>query len=125
VNGEAITMAEFQAELARLGSATTITGTILASDTNTVIMNELIDQRLLAQAAVENGFMVDEAMLQTRMEALQSQIGGSQALDSWIAEHGYSQVEFQQALQRSVEAAWMRDQVINNVPTTGDEVHVY
>jgi peptidyl-prolyl cis-trans isomerase C len=113
----------FQAELARYEAATTITGTILASDTNTIVMDELVDQTLLAQAAAENGFLVDEIMVQSRIGAIQTQIGGSQALEDWISGHGYTRDEFMQALRRSVGAAWMRDQVIAAVPETGDEVH--
>src|SRR4030042_5379667 len=40
VNGEAITLAEFQAELARYEAGTTITGTILASDPNEIVFKE-------------------------------------------------------------------------------------
>jgi peptidyl-prolyl cis-trans isomerase C len=124
VNGEAITMAEFEAELARYQASTVITGTILASDTNTIVLNELIDQTLFAQVAVENGFIVDETMLQSRIDRLQTQLGNSQALENWITTHGYTNDEFRHALQRSVGTAWMRDQIIGAVPETADEVHV-
>jgi peptidyl-prolyl cis-trans isomerase C len=63
-------------------------------------------------------------MLQSRIDSLKSQLGGAQALEEWITEHGYSSSDFQQALKRSVGAAWMRDQIIAAVPETTDEVHV-
>jgi peptidyl-prolyl cis-trans isomerase C len=124
VNGEGITTDEYQAELARFQAASTITGTIIASDTKMIVLNELIDQILLAQAATENGYMVDNTLLQSRIDALTNQLGGNQALEAWQAEHGYSDEDFRTALKRSIGAAWMRDQIIAVVPETADEVHV-
>jgi peptidyl-prolyl cis-trans isomerase C len=124
INGEGIPLAEFQAEISRYQAASTITGTILASDTNTIVLNELIDQTLLAQAATENGYSVDDTQLQSRISALEDQLGGTQALADWQAAHGYTSEDFKLALKRSIGAAWMRDQIIAAVPETADEVHV-
>lgn len=123
VNGEPITLAEYEAEVDRYEAAATITGTILASDTITIVMDDLIDQTLFAQAAAENEFTVDDTLLQSKIDALQTQLGGSQALDTWVTAHGYSEEAFKQALRRSVGAAWMRDQVIGAVPETTEQVH--
>ena len=124
VNGEGITLSEYQAEVARYQAATTITGTLLATDTNTIVLGELIDQTLLAQAAVKNGYSVDDTMLQSRINALEDQIGGTQALIDWETAHGYQGEEFAMVLRRSIEAAWMRDQIIAAVPEKAEEVHV-
>jgi peptidyl-prolyl cis-trans isomerase C len=124
VNGECITLAEFQAEVARFQASSTITGTNIASDTVTIILDDLIDQTLLAQAAAEDGYLVDDTLLISRIKTLEDQIGGSQALESWQAAHGYSDQSFKLALNRSIGAAWMRDKIISTVPETTDEVHV-
>jgi peptidyl-prolyl cis-trans isomerase C len=124
VNGEGITFAEFQAEVERYQAATTITGTLLATDTNTTVLGELIDQTLLAQAAVKNGYSVDDNMLQSRISILEDQIGGTQALIDWETAHNYQGEEFTIALKRSIEAAWMRDQIITAVPEKAEEVHM-
>ncbi len=124
VNGEGITLAEYEAEIARYHASVTITGTILASDPNTVVMDELISQTLLAQAANENGNIVDETQIQASVSALEDQLGGPQALKEWQSAHGYTAEDFARALKRSIEAAWMRDQIINAVPQTAEEVHV-
>jgi peptidyl-prolyl cis-trans isomerase C len=124
VNGEAITLDEYTGEIARLQAASPITGTILASDPSAIVLDELINQTLLAQSAAQGGFIVDETMLQSRIDSLETQLGGAQALDEWKTQHGYTNDEFQWALKRSIEAAWMRDQIIAAVPETADEVHV-
>jgi peptidyl-prolyl cis-trans isomerase C len=124
VNGEGITLAEYQAEVARFQASSTITGTNIASDTETIVLTDLIDQTLLAQAAAEDGYLVDDTLLQSRIDALANQLGGSQALEAWQAAQGYSDEAFRLALKRSIGAAWMRDQIISKVPETADEVHV-
>jgi peptidyl-prolyl cis-trans isomerase C len=124
VNREPITLAEFQAELARFQASSAATGTNLASDPSTTVLNDLIGQTLLAQAAVENGFIVDETLLQSRIDTLEAQLGGPQALADWISAHGYTADDFKQALMRSIAAAWMRDQIAAAAPTTAEQVHV-
>ena len=78
VNGEGITTAEYQAELARYRAAL---GTELATEDEELVMQELIDQLLMAQAAAEAGFIVDEAMVQSRIEQLDI---GTDALSAWL-----------------------------------------
>lgn len=124
VNGEGIRLDEFQAEVAQFQASSTITGTNLATDTNTVVLNELVDQTLLAQGAAETGFTVDDSLLHTRIVALESQLGGVQALKDWQSAHGYTEDIFTSALKRSIGAAWMRDHIASSVPQTADEVHV-
>jgi peptidyl-prolyl cis-trans isomerase C len=124
VNGEEITLAEFQAEVSRYQESAIITGTILASDTNTIVMDELIGQTLLAQAATENGYIVDDTLIQAKTHALEEQLGGPQALQDWQNTHGYTVPDFTTALKRSIGAAWMRDKIISDVPETMEEVHV-
>lgn len=125
INGEGITLAEYQAELSQIEASPSVTGTILAPDSTTIVMNEIIDQTLLAQTARENDYVVDQTTLETRVKALEDQLGGAQALTEWQASHGYSEEIFTQVFKRSIEAAWMRDQIINKVPETAEEVHVY
>lgn len=124
VNGEGITLNEFTEELTRFQAAIPITGTNLASDPGAIVLDELINQTLLAQSAIQNGLIVDDTMLQSKINSLETQLGGSQALETWISTHDYSREDFEQALKRAIRAAWMRDQIIAAVPETADQVHV-
>jgi len=121
VNGEVITLAEYEAELARYEVAL---GTDLATEDKQAVIDDLVNQVLLAQAAVERGYVVDEARLQARIEQLTSQLGGEQALQSWMAANGYTEDDFRRSLARSLEAAWMRDQIVSDVPLEVEQVHV-
>lgn len=123
VNGEPITMEEFRAELSQYSSAQAEAGTNLATDAESYVLEHLINQVLLAQSAHESGFYLDETGLQARLDELTEKIGGSEALTDWYTKYGYSDPGFRIALARSIAAAWMRDQIITEVPTTTEQVH--
>jgi peptidyl-prolyl cis-trans isomerase C len=125
VNGEGITLAEFNAEVARYTAAQTALGKTVDSATATsAVIEDYVAQILLAQAAHTNGFTLDDAGLQARIDALAAQIGGAEALSAWQQSHGYSEQVFRSALRRAAESAWMRDKIISNVPSTAEQVHV-
>jgi len=120
VNGAMITLSEYQAELARYKAAT---GKDPTPEEQKRVLDDLIDQTLLAQAAAEKGFVVDDATLKDHMTKLSASLGDEQALAAWVAAHGYTDESFQAALTRSTSNAWMRDQVIAAVPQTAEQVH--
>ncbi|MBU4224905.1 MAG: peptidylprolyl isomerase [Chloroflexi bacterium] len=125
VNGEGITAAEFEAELARFQSAQTALGNNVSLEEATQrVMGDLIDQLLLAQGAQAEGFSVEDAMLQNRIARLSEQAGGADKLAAWEAQHGFTDESFRLALGRQLAAAWMRDKIIAGVPNTAEQVHV-
>jgi peptidyl-prolyl cis-trans isomerase C len=125
VNEEGITVMEFNAEVQRyLTSQTNLGKTISPEEAAAAVKEDFTTQLLLAQAARQNGFRLDEAGLQARIESLAAQVGGVEALSKWEAEHGYKEQAFRSALRRSAEAAWMRDKILAEVPSTADQVHV-
>lgn len=132
VNGEPIPLAEFQAELARfqaarqaLPSVPAAPGINLATeaDMQDFVLNELIDQRLFAQAAYAAGFSLTQETLQTRLDQLIFDLGGEQSLQDWLKANQYTPDEFQAGLSRSIAAAWMRDQILAAFPTTAEQIH--
>jgi peptidyl-prolyl cis-trans isomerase C len=125
VNGEYITLVEFQAELQRYKTAQQGLGkTVTDEDANKTVLEDLIAQVLLAQAARDAGFSLTEADLQSRIDALAAQVGGADALSKWQSEHGYDKASFHLALKRAAESAWMRDKIIADVSDLAEQVHV-
>ena len=125
VNGEGIPVVEFDAEVQRYTAAQESLGKAVSSaDATSAVIEDLVAQLLLAQGARTDGFTLDEAALQARIDSLAAQIGGVDALSTWQSEQGYTQQEFRSALKRAAEAAWMRDKIISNVPSTAEQVHV-
>jgi peptidyl-prolyl cis-trans isomerase C len=126
VNGEGIPVEEFKAEVKRYQAAQEGLGaTVTQEQAEQAVRDDLIDQLLLAQGAAANGYSIDEAGLQKRINDLAAQIGGAEALAAWQTEHGYSEASFREALRRQVNAAWMRDQISAAVPSTGEQVHAW
>jgi parvulin-like peptidyl-prolyl isomerase len=124
VNGEGISVAEFEAEVARYTAAQEALGKPVASmDATKTVIDDLTSQLLLAQGARAGGLTLDDAALQSRIDALASQIGGTENLAKWQSDHGYSDRDFRSALRREAEAAWMRDKIIAGVPSTAEQVH--
>jgi len=117
VNGDLITLSEFQEELARYKAAV---NRELTPEDNTIVINDLINNTLLAQAAKSEGFQVSEQELDTRIAGLDSD---DQPLADWLATNGFTEESFRVYLKRSLEAAWMRDEIINDVPLEMEQIH--
>jgi len=125
VNGEGITVAEFDAEVARYITAQEALGkTVASEDATKAVIEDLTAQLLLAQGARANGFTLDDAALQARIDSLAAQISGAENLSRWQSDHGYTDQTFRSALKRGAESAWMRDKIIAEVPSTAEQVHV-
>ena len=125
VNGEGITFPEFDAEVARYTASQTALGrTFTSAEATSAVIEDLVAQMLLSQAARANGFTLDDAALQARIDSLAAQIGGTENLSRWQSEHGYTDQTFRSVLKRAAESAWMRDKIISSVPSTAEQVHV-
>ncbi len=125
VNGQGITVAEFQAQVAQYKAAQTALGkTVSNEDASKAVLEDLIAQLLLAQGAKAAGFDLTESALQTKVDALATRIGGADKLSKWKSDHGYTPASFLVALKRSAEAAWMRDKIVTAVPKTAEQVRV-
>ena len=119
VNGEGISLAQFQAEMIRYQNSGTNLATEKGMSDEQLVLDDLVNQVLLAQAAAQAGYSIDDASLQARIDQLSSQVN----LAEWLQAGGYSGISFHQALRRSITAAWMRDQIASSVPAAVEQVH--
>ncbi len=120
-----MTIDEFNAELARYKvSMTGLKKTVSDDQALQAVREDVVNQLLLAQAAAEGGFLMDDAALKLRLDALITKIGGADKLASWQQLHGYTEASFNDALKRASAAAWMRDKIISGLPSTTEQVHV-
>ncbi len=88
-----------------------------------MVLDELVDQVLLAQAAEKAGPAIDPAALDARIQALAQQVGGEAALADWQQRNGYTAESFRDDLRREMLAARQRDQIAAAVPETAEQVH--
>ena len=120
VNGEGIPLQKYLAEVDRYYQAT---GTQLATDdVGKIVMADLVNQTLLAQAAGDNGYIVEDALLEQRINSLAANVGEQRLLE-WMAEFGYDEQNFRSDLERSIAASWMRDQILARFPNKVEQVH--
>jgi peptidyl-prolyl cis-trans isomerase C len=125
VNGEEISAAEFEAELARYQEAQSGLGNSIDLDeARNKVMQDLVNSLLMEQGAESDGFIVDDAVFQDHIDTLITQLGGNEELSAWENSHGYTDDDFRLILRREIAAAWMRDQIIASVPATAEQVHV-
>lgn len=126
VNGERITRREFQAQLAQYRAAqTSLNKTVSDEEAGKAVLDDMLAEVLLAQGARSAGFELSESAVQARIDALQDRVGGPEQLLKWQADNGFDTPQaFRAALARSLEAAWMRDNIVSAVPRTAEQVHV-
>lgn len=123
VNGDGITLEEYQAELERYQATQELNGSRGDKKDEQRVLDDLINQILLAQGASNSGYKVDAATLHERMNELEGKAGGEQAFNNWMAANGYDLESFEKALARSMAAAWMRDQILSEVPKAAEQTH--
>ena len=122
VNGEEITEAEYQAELTRFEKAQTQISLSVDEPYEYFVLDDLINQLLLAQGAHQAGFIINDEIIDERWNLLAKEAGGEPILKDWLAENDYTNNSFRQALARSISAAWMRDQIAGAVSETVEQV---
>ena len=117
VNGDVITVAVYQEELARYSAAV---NRDLSEEDHMIVINDLINLTLLSQAAESEGFQISDNDLDERIAGLDT---AEQPLADWLAIHGFTEESFRTHLKISLEAAWMRDQILADVPLEMDQIH--
>jgi len=125
VNATAIRVADLEQEVARYEAAQRSLGIDLATagDYRTVILNALIDRRLLAEAARASGASLEAAEVEARIEALAAEMGGSDVMGAWLAADGYSLEGLKTALGEEILAAITVQRIADEVPATAEQVH--
>jgi parvulin-like peptidyl-prolyl isomerase len=124
VNNEAIPQAEYDAELQRMQAALKELGKEMSpQDQKQTVLQDLIEQVLLAQAATQAGYTLSDADLQKHVDQIIAKNGGVKSFVDWLQNNFYTETSFRSALRRSLTAAWQRDQIIAKVPATAEQVH--
>jgi parvulin-like peptidyl-prolyl isomerase len=122
VNGEPISMAFFDSEVNRYLLAQDELGQPPEDDSEAleIVLNDLINQVLLAQGAQEVGLSVSDAEVQAKIDSLAAETD----LAEWMATWGYSEGELFEALKLQMLAAAQRDAIAESVPETAQQVEI-
>ena len=125
VNGEGIPLDFFESEVARYKLAMQNLGVELPAEEVIIetVLNDLIEQVLLSQAAREGGYELTDALIAERTTNLAEEMGGQAVLDEWMVAQGYTSQQFETSMRLSIGAAWQRNAIIETVTEAVEQVH--
>ena len=123
VNEEGVLLVEYEAQMVQLQQADLELGIQRSpEEQRQMVIDELVIQALLSQGAQREGFRVNDAMVQARLDQLMNQTDGPMVFLDWAAHMGYTPESIRTALERSIEAAWQRDRILAAAPATAEQV---
>jgi parvulin-like peptidyl-prolyl isomerase len=123
INGDFLSAESYELSLSLYKAALANNGIFLATDgIEQIVLDDLIARTLLAQAAREAGFTATNEIVEQCLQSAIDQAGGQSAYEEWLARYGFSDASFRSELSIEIEAAWMRNEIVNAVPTHADQV---
>ncbi|MCS6847884.1 MAG: SurA N-terminal domain-containing protein [Anaerolineae bacterium] len=132
VNGQPITLAEYEAELARYIAAlpdapdpNSDRGRLLALQLRDAALEALIEQALIEQEAARNGIQVSDQQVAEELAIAKERAGGEAKFQAWLAATRQTEDSIRELLRRELLANAMRDRVLATMPRTAEYVHAY
>ncbi len=125
VNGEPITLADYQKELARYEQAQTQLG--LSPDDQSagyasIVLDALIETKVIAQAAEDFGISMTPESVEARLVELQELAGGNENFTAWLQANQLTPDEFRIALATEMLTEQTVAAVTADVPTAVEQV---
>jgi len=122
VNGERIPLSWYENEVERYLLAQDAMGLPVEDEdaARAIVLNDLIEQVLLAQGVLESGAAVSDEEVQARIDALAAEYG----LAAWMGEWGYTDEDLFASLKLQILASYQRDLIAESVPETVEQVQL-
>ena len=119
VNGEDITLAAFERELARFTAAQP---DVPAADATQRVLDALIERQLIVQAAAAEGVAVTAEAVEAKLAELRATYATPAEFTAWLDAAGYTEDEFREALAAEMTIGEMTARVTADVPKTAEQV---
>lgn len=126
VNGQPITLAEYEKELARYEQAQEELGITPGEDGpdyRGIVLDALIETELIAQAAASMDVSITPEMIDARLAELQEASGGPENFAAWLETNQWTAEEFREALAAEMLTEETVAMVTSDVPTTAEQVN--
>jgi len=122
VNGERIPLSWYENEVERYLLAQDAMGLPVEDEdaARAIVLNDLIEQVLLAQGVLESGAAVSDEEVQARIDALAAEYD----LAAWMGEWGYTDEDLFASLKLQILASYQRDLIAESVPETVEQVQL-
>jgi peptidyl-prolyl cis-trans isomerase C len=131
VNGQPILLADYQEETARFEAAMAGQGFDLESEEGRAklaqmrrqVLDSMIEQVLIEQAAAQEGVTIPEEELETTIQESIEEGGGQASFEEWLRTSDLTYEDFREELRFQLLAQAIFEQVTGSVPTTAEQVH--
>ena len=131
VNGQPILLADYQKQVAQFEAALldqgldpeSEEGRAVLAQMRLQVLDSMIEQALIEQAAAREGVAVSEEELEAAIRKNVEEAGGREAFEEWLRGVGLTYEEFREALRSQMLASAMFERVTASVPTTAEHVH--
>ncbi|MBW6472993.1 MAG: peptidylprolyl isomerase [Anaerolineaceae bacterium] len=123
INDEGIWLSDFEDEVQRyLTAATNLEKEVDENQAREIVLETMTDTLLLAQGARTAGFNLDQDSYVRKLENLVMESAGENQFQQWLLDHHYSPESFERLYRLQIEATWMRDNLISQVPTRVEQI---
>jgi parvulin-like peptidyl-prolyl isomerase len=122
VNDQAILLATYEKELARYEQAQIELAMTPGADYRATVLDALIEQTLIEQAAAELNITVTTAEVDQKLVELQALTGGPENFAGWLQANQWSEEEFRQALLAEMVTERLVNHVTAAVPYAVEQV---
>ncbi|MEA3342515.1 MAG: peptidylprolyl isomerase [Chloroflexota bacterium] len=128
VNDQPIYLADYERELAQYEVSSLARGIDPNSPEEQAyardrVLNMMIEQVLIEQAAAETGIAISDAEVDAEMQVLTDIAGGEEALRTTLAEWGQTYEDFWQDVRGGLIGKAMTQPIADAVPATTEHVH--
>ena len=130
VNGDPISLADYESQVARYEASmvaagqdpSTPEGQNALAQARQWVLDLLIEQKLIEQKAVQEGITVTDADIEATIDGLRADIG-DEAFDSWLEQEGITLDEMRGQLRQDMLATQMANRIAEAVPARAEHVH--
>ena len=124
VNDEPLPLAVFEAELVRYEQALADLGTTSTDNSyKTEVLDALIEQLLIRQAAAAQGIVINDEMVAQAMAELQNRAGSAENFAAWLDANQYTEDEIRKEAAYGLILEQMVTAVTADVPLAVEQVH--
>lgn len=130
VNGQPILLADYEREVALYVTSMAAAGQDAATEEGqaaveqgrALVLEMMINQRLIEQAASAAGVAVSDEELDAMIQSLRAETG-EEAFQQWLTDQGMSPEEFRVRLRGDMIATQMANRAVEIVPTHSEHIH--
>lgn len=128
VNGESILLETYELALAQRNNGLygTLEPDLPAGEAENVVLELLIEQVIIAQAAAEFGISIDDATLAAEMAQLRllaEEAGGPGGYEAWLQTNGWTESDLEAAMRRQLLTEQVMTRITADVPNAVPQAH--